>query len=272
MRRVKAPPCPLQLDPGDPESPGSVETAAAIEHYCGNGKAPEPFAFNAFKHLDVRLSLLDGFNRTCAYCEARTPSIEIEHYRPKGAIRTEDDYTKPGYYWMAASWENLLPSCHPCNTVLETEYPDGERRKSGKGNWFPLEDEAMRATKRGEERDEKPLLLHPYFDNPEEHIEYTADGAMKARTSPDGVPSRRGEKTIEILGLNRLGLPEARKERRKLLQATLKSVLDAQRLWQQDPTNKRLAGEHEARVEELTELLEPGAGFAGMVAQDLDLG
>ena len=39
----------------------------------------------------------------------------MEHYRPKARVSTEQG-DKPGYYWLAARWENLLPSCTDCNS------------------------------------------------------------------------------------------------------------------------------------------------------------
>ncbi|HWO46598.1 MAG TPA: hypothetical protein VNM41_00935, partial [Solirubrobacterales bacterium] len=171
MRRVEpTPPCPPVLDPAG--SPGAEERARAIAHFTAEGWEEKKFTFSAYQVDEVREALLDAFNGVCAYCEAPLPSIEVEHFRPKGSVRTGDGQRKPGYYWLAATWENLLPSCHNCNTDLWTEHPDGTRRKTGKGTWFPLEDEGARATAEGEEANERPLLLHPYEDDPTEHLEF----------------------------------------------------------------------------------------------------
>jgi hypothetical protein len=50
---------------------------------------------------------------------------------------------------------------------------------------------------------EKPLLVHPYFDNPEEHLLFTEEGSYAGLTE-------RGRISLEILGLNRDSLVDAR--------------------------------------------------------------
>jgi uncharacterized protein (TIGR02646 family) len=213
MRRLHPiPPCPPALDPAD--SVGARERAKAIAHFTRDDWELKPsFAFRAYQEAEVREALRQAFGGVCAYCERPVSSIEIEHYRPKGAVETPSGRQRPGYYWLAASWENLLPSCHDCNTDLWTHHPDGSLRKSGKGSWFPLEDESARATREGEEERERPLLLHPYDDDPAEHLEFGEDGIVRPRELPDGTHSRRGEVTIERLGLNRRGLVDARRDR-----------------------------------------------------------
>lgn len=47
--------------------------------------------------------------------------LDVEHFRPKSEIDEVDPATfrpvpgraptAPGYYWLAAAWSNLLPSC-----------------------------------------------------------------------------------------------------------------------------------------------------------------
>ena len=267
MRRISPiPPCPSVLDPDG--SPGYEERQRAIAHF-GAGLPAKDFSFSAYSHDEVRLALLKGFDWVCAYCERQTGTIDVEHFRPKGAVQTEEG-RKPGYYWLAATWENLLPSCPECNTQRRNWTPDGEERKSGKGNWFPLADESARATAVGEEAKEEPLLLHPYVDDPSEHLEFVEDGFVRPRKI-DGVPSRRGEVTKDLLGLNRHGLPEARRARLVTLEVALKKAHKAQRKMLAAPGDEARARKHERRVAELEEHLRPGAGFSAMVADRLGL-
>jgi hypothetical protein len=186
-------------------------------------------------------------------------------------VKTPTETREPGYYWLAATWENLLPSCHNCNTDLWTEHPDGTRRKTGKGSWFPLEDESARATCEGEEEREQPLLLHPYEDDPAEHLEFVEDGVIRARGRADGQPSRRGEVTIDLLGLNRRGLVDMRRDRQVVVKAAKKALAEAERDHLGDPTDAELKAKYEACVDELGRLLKQEAGFSGMAAQLVDL-
>lgn len=271
MRRLDPiPPCPPALSPTG--SPGAEERANAIAHFTSpDWKTKRPFRFSAYLQAEVRDALFKAFDGVCAYCEAPVASFEIEHYRPKGAVRTATGKRSPGYYWLAATWENLLPSCHQCNTELWTEHPDGRRRKSGKGTWFPLEDEGERATREGEDARERPLLLHPYLDEPAEHLEFVEEGAVRPRGGRDGSPSRRGEATIALLGLDRRGLADARRDRHLVVRVAFKALLEAERRRKADPDDRDLAEEHRRCLAEMKRLLEPGAGFSGMAAQYVGL-
>src|SRR5262249_32865525 len=65
---------------------------------------------------------------------------------------------------------------------------------------------------------------HPRFDDPAEHLEFEPDtGVLKWKTE-------RGERTISILGLNRVGLTQQRKaayqECRDKLKMLAKGVID----------------------------------------------
>ncbi len=151
---------------------------------------------------------LDGpFHGKCAYCEQKISGdqyIDIEHFRPKNGVNDEQTgepitievggsiKRHPGYYWLAYDWKNLLPSCILCN-----------RPPSRKNLFFPVE--GFRAVRPGEEEQESPLLIHPVFDKPEEHLEMDALGVFTSK-------SDRGETCIRIFGLNLRGLPDERKK------------------------------------------------------------
>ena len=136
----------------------------------------------------AKRTLLEEFHSKCAYCES--PLIEslqadIENWRPKSR-----------YWWLAYDWANLLIACRACN--------------SAKGDRFPLENEPDRASSRGEELEEYPLLLNPCWDRPEEHLVFGEDGRVFSDT-------QRGQVTIDTLMLNRQALVMAR--RRTVIQA-----------------------------------------------------
>ncbi|MEK9939970.1 MAG: hypothetical protein VW548_03245, partial [Methylotenera sp.] len=86
-------------------------------------KSRKAFEFKAYKNDDVRHALFTLFHGKCAYCEARydtTAPVDIEHFRPKGGIDGTDHL---GYWWFAATWLNLLPSCIDCNRKREHPTP-----------------------------------------------------------------------------------------------------------------------------------------------------
>ena len=85
------------------------------------GKKP---GFTRYKHDTVKEALEALFHGKCAYCEsdyAGTQPVDIEHYRPKGEVEGVPDH--PGYWWLAAEWENLLPSCIDCNRKRRQKTP-----------------------------------------------------------------------------------------------------------------------------------------------------
>jgi uncharacterized protein (TIGR02646 family) len=215
LRRSPVPKCPKAL-----AKAGAEEMKRAEAHFDAeprNGK----FDFRAYNSRPVRSALSKTFRGVCAYCEDRIDALEIEHYRPKGAVRTESDRLHDGYWWLASTWENLFPACPECNKVRWKETVDGRWVSSGKGEWFPLEDETARATAKGEESREKPLLLNPYEDEPSQHLEFLASGAVRART-------RRGAETIRILDLNRSGLTRGRRAHLLLLEFALRDLESAE--------------------------------------------
>jgi uncharacterized protein (TIGR02646 family) len=126
----------------------------------------------------------------CCFCEAKVTHIspgDVEHFRPKKAYRQDprDPLIRPGYYWLAYEWTNLLLSCESCN-------------RRGKASLFPLIDPAGRATPRGRDVSaERPLFLNPAAEDPAEHIEFRAERACPRNGS------LRGRGTIIALQLNR---------------------------------------------------------------------
>ena len=148
--------------------------------------------------------------------------VDIEHFRPKGQIIIEGKETKPGYYWLASNWENLLPSCIDCNRERFQVQADGKKIKTGKKDKFPISDESTRAKKPGDEKNETPLLLNPCSDEPEKHLEFTSEGIVRPRQN--GKAAAKATASIIVYGLQRRKLVEARKERATLVLAQIERV------------------------------------------------
>jgi hypothetical protein len=183
------------------------------------------------------------FHGKCAYCETKITGFpgDTEHFRPKGRVKglkrqANDDSLEcvrivdedgeeiehPGYFWLAYHWQNLLPSCEFCNTA------------GGKADIFPtdkthigvkrltvleIDDLVEKITQspnsadvyylqpRDLDRIEGRLLLHPYYDNPEEHIFFDIEG----RTNPWN-DSKQGEKSKRFYNLDEPSKLQARRE------------------------------------------------------------
>lgn len=172
---------------------GGREKDLAIEHFeVYNNQIA--FEFKAYSRTYVKEALKELFNKKCAYCESYLTHIEhphIEHWRPKGKVT--EDITHRGYYWLAADWGNLFLACGVCNS-------------SYKLNKFPLKDGSEYARLSSEDIHilERPLLVNPCNDNPEQHLDFTCKGEIIGVT-------HEGEKSIEVYGLDREDLTYRRK-------------------------------------------------------------
>jgi uncharacterized protein (TIGR02646 family) len=216
------------------------------------GAKRKPFTFKAYKADAVKARLEELFHGKCAYCESFYGSlapVDVEHYRPKG--RVEGEPTHPGYWWVAAIWSNLLPSCLDCNRRRKQRTPTVSGNltvlyrtmQTGKKDAFPIQ--GPRASAEGANvAAEKPLLLDPTSDDPDDHLAFwlgddPASGLIYPKPDAGEVPaapplpiagagpeavaaagaaggvSVRGAVSIQVFGLNRIRLVQ---ERAQLLQ------------------------------------------------------
>ena len=158
---------------------------------------------DVYGHEQVKAVLREAQHGKCAFCESKVTHIaygDIEHFRPKGGFRQRaaGPLERPGYYWLAYTWENLLFTCQLCN----------QRHKR---NEFPLLNPEKRArTHRDAVSDERPAFIDPSTEDPAASLSFR-----------DEVPfpkNKRGATTIRALGLKRGPLNERRKDRLELLQ------------------------------------------------------
>ena len=278
MIRVHQGSPPPSLD--GPESKGGKERAKAIAHHAdpANNDPADPKkhfkAFSAYRGDDVKAALHAAFNGKCAYCESRyatTQPMDVEHYRPKGGYMVGDDLHQPGYYWLAATWENLLPSCIDCNRSRTQDFPDRASGASGKANQFPIANEAHRATAPEAERDEDRLLLHPCRDFPELHLEFIEEGVVRPGLTPSGRVREKGEASIDVYGLQRIGLVEARRDRQVLIRSLMRRITVLARLADQFAAEPEiadaLAGVIEEDVTDLRRFMQDREPYAAMARQ-----
>lgn len=222
-------PMPKVLGP-DKESPGMRETTKAIEFYKVKieSRSQRRFLFKTYKHRVVKDALTKLFYNKCAYCESKFVSapMDVDQYRPKGGvIGTDGTHYADYYFWLANEWTNLFTACHYCNRKNKVAGSNGKLMMSGKGNQFPLENEKNRASYLGIENDlkkEEPLILNPCDDDPDKHLIFLEDGTVVSET-------KKGQTSIEILGLNRESLVIARSNKIRQIDSAkeiLRSAID----------------------------------------------
>lgn len=189
---------------------------------------------------EVKGALVEMHRGKCCYCEKRLESreLQVEHFRPKGAVRQlpGDANERPGYFWLAYSWDNLFLACAACNGKKSTT--------------FPLEDPGQRARSCHDEvACEAPELVNPSEDDPRDHIYFR-----------DEVPchwTKKGWRTIEVLDLRRNDLHDLRFTYIQMVKQ-LRTILDYSLSNNQTDRLQEVAGA-------LREAMREGAKYSAMV-------
>lgn len=273
MRKVER----IAAQPDDLAEKGLAELAKATTHYEADPPNKGSYAFAAYKLKSVKDALEGMFHGKCAYCEtfyASVQPLDVEHFRPKGAVVEAEAHR--GYWWLAAAWQNLLPSCIDCNRKRNQVTPRGDTSQvrllentagfsnsattaSGKKDSFPIAASGVRAKLRTDAlQNEKPLLLNPCEDEPGQHLTFFFDRDRPVSfvlakqlednedySGDDGL-SLKGATSIHVYGLNRLRLVQARTEVLRRLEIVAGLAVDLKRLANElqsdvDPKLKRVA-------------------------------
>jgi uncharacterized protein (TIGR02646 family) len=276
MLRVNrdAVPIPVVLD--DVNSKGKIETQASIKFYRkASNKGKTYPGFKVYKDATVKDALNKLFHLKCAYCDIDYGGapLDVEHFRPKSAVvetvRGKDTLKKPGYYWLAADWYNLLPSCIDCNRPRVHGTATGKRSVMGKANKFPLASGTKREKRHTAdvEATEARLLLDPCRDNAEKHLRYDiVSGVVKPRRIK-GVPSPMALASIECYGLQR----ELLVEKRHTHSSKLQFHIDAANRYAEDlrrnKGNRIARREMDITLKEIKSFIEPRKPFIAMSKQ-----
>jgi len=142
----------------------------------------------------IRNWLLEQFNNKCWYTEAydSVSPYPVDHYRPKGRVKDLNGNTSEGYWWLAFDWNNY----RICGWLINSKKVD----------LFPVE--GVRVTSPNSPLDlEFPVLIDPITDQAN-LITYEKDEDACIAVPVAGINTTendRVDKTINILGLNRLG-------------------------------------------------------------------
>jgi uncharacterized protein (TIGR02646 family) len=164
--------------------------------------------FNGSIYRDKTKSALKTlYKHKCAYCETDTTAgapLQVEHFRPKAGIM--GDSTHYGYYWIAYEWSNLTLGCSICNRKKGINFPIfGTRILEPQLGADGLPTSDYLSLNSAIMLNEQSVLLNPEIDKVEKHFYFLPNGEIK------GV-GERGEKTIEILDLNRQRLVLGRRK------------------------------------------------------------
>ena len=269
------------------KSAGVKELAKVLKHYASDTTKNKPFTgYGAYKLDPVKSALNALFRNKCAYCEIDYGGapMDVEHFRPKGAVVELDPLTfrqihasfvtKPGYYWLAATWSNLLPCCIDCNRPRSQLFLGGIDEVSGKSNYFPLVAGTGRALvpETDPEVIEQRLLLHPCVDDPGKHLEFARKGTIRAKSVAAGIDIK-GLASIEVYGLQRDPLVRKREATLIGLRNRIRDVKLALRDLSHNAADAAAKRRFRSALQEiLTLYLRPDRPFLGMCRQEVRTG
>lgn len=286
MIKVDRLPVPPSLNLDDPNSTASIERKVILDHMAANdGALPTKKSFKVYSSSPVKSLLIQMFKGKCAYCEifaVAGADGDVEHYRPKGGVTDADraEVKHPGYWWLAMAWSNLVLSCQHCNqsrrqlihtpgqdeATIARELVESRLRTTGKKNRFPVQGNVWVTDHVADIKGEVPLLLDPTEDDPELLFEWDFERSISTVKAAGG--NVRAAETIEILGLNRRILTEARvavldqfRTRRRTILARLNEIADP------NTTDARADTLREVVLQDLDDFnasCESNSQFAGM--------
>lgn len=258
MINVKRLDCPdiLKIS-STPQSAGELESRDAIDYYRDTANHQEKYqktgangvrskqGYSVYSEKSVRKVLLKMFHGKCAYCESKITAIyngDIEHFRPKGKIHNANP-SRPGYFWLASDWDNLLFACPFCNQTNTHEFRNGnniEEAVLGKLDQFPLDTESYRLKythglmyftdsttyKQAFNLEESVrLLLNPCTDNDvEKYFKFDENGAIISNDGLTVLEKKKAQTSIRTYALHRLSLTIAREEKIIQIKAQIRRV------------------------------------------------
>lgn len=154
------------------------------------------FDLELLQHPQLLQALDKTFRGTCAFCETRLTAREKSSpslFRPaERAQQLDGNVDVDHYWWLAYTWLNIYLVCEGC--------------RSHKGARFPVA--GRRAERSNDDADsvEQRLILDPCRDRSlGEELTFAPDGIVTGRT-------QRASITVEVCGLNRKALVDARRE------------------------------------------------------------
>ncbi|WPN23947.1 HNH endonuclease family protein [Pseudomonas marginalis] len=244
---------------------------------------PAAYDFKQYKGYDVTVALRKLFHGKCAYCESEVgDNLDVEHFRPKGSV--SEDPRHPGYWWLAHSWGNLLPSCTPCNqkrrqhlvtelmsveelTALQAKKPT---QSYGKADQFPVA--GARATYGQPVSGERPYLIDPTEEDPEVFLLWSHTGpySVVLANPGDQWSTQRALTTISVFALNRMHLVQTRSKILNHLRFQAEQVIEDLEQDMAEGGSPRLVQRAIRRVEEMRRLHSPESPYSGMTKAFVD--
>jgi uncharacterized protein (TIGR02646 family) len=230
------------------KSKGKTERDTLCQQF-DNGQKNFEFKSAIYADNSVKEALKTMQHHKCCFCESNFSHIsygDVEHFRPKGGYKqneTDKDLVKPGYYWLAYDWNNLLVSCTLCNQKY-------------KANLFPLLDDSKRAKNHHVTlANETPLLINPTLQNPEDYISFREEKPFAINNN------LYGKNTITLLALDREELNTQRLKEYEIIQTLIDIIEDIKKY----PDDLILQGRVQKAQMLIHKRMQPQAEYSAMI-------
>ena len=240
----------------------------------------EKHDFRSNRWKPAKEQLLAETDGKCAYCEAPISGVafgNVDHYRPKSI-----------YWWLAYCYDNYLASCQLCNQKFKRDVFPVQNRKMRAPIIRRNTTDAFIASKVGmiapdplnpsevndfirQHKQERPLLLNPYFDDPAEYFAWRVDDMLReVEITPNSENFQVAviiknlenpeiesiaEASIKYYGLNRMELKTHRYNTYRNYRV-FRAILEDDRI--RPETRER-------SINAIEGMKAPGAPFAGMI-------
>lgn len=226
--------------------------------------------FQSGRWKEAKDELKNDTHNKCAYCEAPTSVVafgDVEHFRPKSK-----------YWWLAYCYDNFLVSCQLCNQKFKgAKFPKKNVklrspvtiRRNTTNSFIQSKKGQLAPDPQNETTDvvafealhlsERPFLINPYIDNPEDFYAWEADDIARQVKLIAKPGLADGDKYVEAaendLGLNRTELLDLRYSTLEIFR-TFEAVI-------KDGTVS--AATKTLVTDQVDKMQEPDAPFAGMI-------
>ena len=210
--------------------------AVAFYEQTAAQRLQQRYKFRGLTHLPDVVDALNGlFHSKCAYCESLlsvADPVSIDRFRPcNGAVNLDGAFAPDHDWWLAYEWFNTYPVCQRCNSMKANRFPVAGPRVS----FYATSTDLVA---------EQALLLDPCVDLPEQHLTFGKDGMVASET-------QQGRVTIDVVGLNRAGLIEQRREVYRIVELQLREF----KQWLKSPNAS--AQEQTERINKLVDVGQP---------------
>lgn len=160
----------------------------------GEWDSKDPLNDKFKKCVKDQLSIIQ--NDRCAYCGLTlgTRGKHIDHFAPKGGAK------RPKHVMYTYLTRNLFLACYSCNMTESKGSKDTIKKATKKEKALMIKLDFMNYKKR------EFTIVHPYFDNPDDHISWTSEDRKIIPSYLD----EKGKKTIEMFRLDRTHICEER--------------------------------------------------------------